>query len=174
MRLLKIIAGAILILTGVFCFANQGATFLTIAFILGCAMLISGISGILAYLFIRKNRELSNMVFTEGVMTFLLGSLVLSNQLITEAVVPVFFGLWAIFSGVLRISEAFGLHNKRKRAWQWTLGLGAISILAGIYAFLNSVIASLSVILIIGFIFIIQGANVLIAGIHLPANKKSK
>lgn len=54
MRIVTIVSGMLLVGTGIWCFAHPGAPFITIAFLLGVAMLISGLSNILAYIIYRK------------------------------------------------------------------------------------------------------------------------
>ncbi len=170
MRVLKITAGIILVLTGVFCFANPGVTFLSIAFLLGCSMLLSGISGVFAYIWISRKREITNSLMVEGLVSIILGTLVLLNQLLADAVIPVFFGLWVMFTGVIRITEACSL---RKSGWLelvWHLTLGALGIAAGIYAFFNTVLFTFSPITLVGILFVVQGFSVLLVGVNLNLN----
>jgi uncharacterized membrane protein HdeD (DUF308 family) len=166
-RVFKIAAGVILILTGVFCFANPGETFLSVAFLLGCAMLLSGISGISAYIWISRKREISNFLPAEGLMSVILGVLVLSNQLLADAAIPVFFGLWVMFSGVIRIVEGY---THRKSGWvelTWLLSLGALGVAAGLYSFFNTVLFAFSAITLVGILFVVEGMNVLLVGVNL-------
>lgn len=171
MRLFKIIAGVILILTGVLCFANPGATFLSMAFILGCSMLISGASGIFAYIKINGKKQLNNLILVEGLLTVILGCLVLSNQLTTDTMVPVFFGMWVMISGILRVVASLEIKKSGTNVYRWFLAPGMISIFAGIYAFLNPVLAGLLVVMLVGIFFVIQGVNVLITGINISLKK---
>ena len=173
-RVFKIAAGVILILSGVFCFANPGATFLSIAFLLGCAMLLSGVSGTLAYIWISHKREITNSLMIEGVMSMLLGILVRLNQLVADAAIPVFFGMWVMFSGVICVVEAY-THRKSGRAELiWLISLGVISVAAGVYAFFNTVLFDFSAILLTGILFVIQGINVLLVGVSLSFHHKHK
>lgn len=166
MRLLKIAAGVILILTGVFCFANPGVTFLSMAFILGMAMILSGIIGILAYLK-NVNKENSSLLIIEGITSFILGFLVLSNQLLADAAILVFFGMWLMFSGILRVAEAYSAKKSGLTIWQAPLVLGLAGISIGIYSFFNTVLFTFSVVVLVGIVFIMQGINVLMVGLSL-------
>lgn len=173
-RIFKIAAGVILILSGVFCFANPGETFLSVAFLLGCAMLLSGISGAFAYIWISRKREITNSLMIEGVTSIILGILVLCNQLATEAAIPVFFGLWVMFSGVMCTVEAYTNRKTAGAELIWLISLGLISIAAGVYAFFNTVLFGFSVILLTGILFVIQGINVLMTGVSLTFHHKQK
>ncbi|HML38217.1 MAG TPA: DUF308 domain-containing protein [Bacillota bacterium] len=168
MRVFKIAAGIILILTGIVCFANPGALFSSIAFPLGCAMLLSGLSGTLAYIWIsRKDGGISELLMVEGVLSIILGCLVLSNQLLADAAIPIFFGMWVMFSGILRAVTAYTHRNQGKMMLIWLSALGALSIAAGLYAFFNTVLFDFSAVVLTGILFVIQGVNVLLVGINL-------
>jgi len=166
-RVLKIAAGVILILTGVFCFANPGAIFLSIAFLLGCAMLLSGISAILAFIWISRKKEITNSLLIEGMLSIILGLLVLSNQLLADAAIQVFFGMWVLISGVIRIAEAYVQRKSGMMMLIWLLSLGLIGIAAGLYAFFNTVLFDFSAIMLVGILYVVQGFNVILVGINL-------
>lgn len=167
MRILKIIAGVILILTAVLCFANIGATFIYIAFILGCAQLFSGIIGILAYIMISRKKEPSSLLLAEGILSTIMGFLVLSNLLITEEVIPMFFGMWVMFAGIQRVSFSDKMRKNDVAVWKWIFFQGLFSTLAGTYAFINPVLFNFPVLMLVGIYFIIQGVNVLTTGINI-------
>lgn len=176
MRIFTIITGVILAITGIWCFANPGTTFLALAFVLGLVMIFSGISGIFTYITIKKKKEAESWVLAEAILATILGVLVLSNQLATDAMIPVFFGMWILFSGILRVLGAFTLRNKEQYRWVWTLVLGIIGILMGIYCFYNAVIAGFAIVILVGITLMLQGINICATGIQMPhkvrANQK--
>jgi len=173
-KIFKILAGVILILSGVFCFANPGATFPSVAFLLGWAMLIAGIAGIVSFFWIGRKKETMNLILVDGILNVILGCFVLANLLITDAIIPVFFGMWVMFSGVLRVVDSYAMKKARKKIWYGSLILGVVGILVGMYAFLNPVLADLSVVMQVGIFFLMQGINVLGVGFHLPHIRKHK
>lgn len=172
MRIVTILAGVIMLSAGVWCFANPGASFMSLAFALGIVMIIAGLTGAINY-FTEKNRNAEGgWVIAESILTFILGCIVLSNQLLLDAMVVIFFGMWLLFSGCLRVVAAFQLRRMQEKTWNWTLGFGVIASLAGIYAFINSITFGFAVVLLVGAFFVIQGANVLVVGINMPHKKK--
>ena len=179
MRVFKIAAGVILVITGIFCFAAPGATFVSIAFILGSAMLLSGISGVTSYIAIGSKREVPYLLLAEGITSILLGILVLANQIVAEAAIPVFFGLWVMFSGVLRVADGISRMKYGLRQWSWLVALGALGTITGMYSFFNTVLFGFSPVMLTGIIFVVQGVHVLTAGVsltfhHRKAAKASK
>lgn len=172
MRIVTIVSGLFMLAAGVWCFANPGASFLSLAFVLGIVMIIAGITGAINY-FTEKNRHAEgSWVIAESILTFILGCIVLSNQLLVDAMVAIFFGMWLLFSGCLRIVAAFQLRKLMEKDWHWTLIFGIIASIAGLYAFINPIALGLTVVLLVGGFFIIQGANVLVVGINMPHKKK--
>ncbi len=177
MRILTIISGILLVLTGVFCFANPGETFLSLAFILGLMMVINSIIQGIAYWWGRAGNQHDNngWILTEAVITFILGILVLSNQIAADVAIPMVFGMWAMFSGILRVVTATMIDRHHKKAnFIWTLATGLLCALGGLYAFLNPIIAGLAIAVLLGIMFVVQGISTLELGVHMPHEKKVK
>ena len=172
MRILAVITGICLMLTGVWLFANRGMVFLSIAFVLGCVMTTAGAASVLVYFFAPGKQDGFGWFFAEGLLTLILGGIVLSNQLVTDSMVLPFFGMWILFCGIIRIVSSLHLVLAKNNSWIITFFLGVISGFAGVYAFLNQAMAGMSIIILTGVYFLIQGVNVLAYGIFIPVKKK--
>ncbi|NLY70156.1 MAG: hypothetical protein GX076_00470 [Clostridiales bacterium] len=164
MKILTIYAGIILAATGIWYFANPGTTFLSVAFVLGVSMLISGIIHIGFYLIFRKRTELILWQLADGILTTVLSILILSNMLVTDGIAIAFFGMWAMYSGVLAITESIGFKRNEISSWFFGIIFGVLSLAAGIYSFVNPLATGFAMALIIGAIFVLQGANSIVAG----------
>lgn len=176
MRLLTIVSGGMLIMTSLFCFANPGETFLPLAFVLGMAMILTGVVQCIAYWWGRDNRHDNNgWIFAEALTTLILGILVLTSLIAADAAIPMVFGLWVMFSGILRIVVATMIDYKTKKAnFVWTMITGLLCMVTGLYAFLNPLTANLNIAVLLGLLFIIQGVCTMELGIHMPHEKKEK
>jgi uncharacterized membrane protein HdeD (DUF308 family) len=172
LRISLIIAGILFIIVGLVCFALPGITFTSLAFAFGLAMLIGGASEILAYLKVKGKHPSASLIFAEGGMHIILSALVLANQLTVDAMVASSFGLWILFSGLLRLPVAFRMMGEGAKLYRLYLGLGIISVLAGIYSFLNSVGTGLMLIIVIGILFVLQGINILVTGVIITSQRK--
>lgn len=163
-----------LVLTGLFCFANPGETFLALAFILGMVMIVSSIIQFISYWWGRANRKDNNgWIFVESIITLILGVLVMTGHIAADAAVPMVFGLWIMFSGVLRISVATVINPISKKAnFISTLIIGLLSVFGGLYAFLNPDLGNLPIAVLLGIMFLLQGISMLELGIHMPHEKK--
>ncbi len=176
MRFLTIISGVMLIMTSLFCYANPGETFLPLAFVLGFAMILTGLIQCVSYWWGRDNRKDNNgWIFAEAIITFILGILVITGLIAADAAIPMVFGMWVMFSGILRFVVATMINFKSKKAnFIWTMSTGVICIVSGLYAFINPIISGLSIAVLLGFLFMIQGICTLELGIHMPHEKKEK
>ena len=167
MRIVTILSGLFVLGTGIWCFAHPGVPFITIAFVLGIAMMISGLSNILAYVVFRKINPCVSWQFADGLLTAIFASVVLSDTVLTDAMVVLFFGMWIQFSGVLRIMASMDIRSKRVTGWYWVLIPGVLNLLAGIYSLFNPLLAGFALVIVIGGIFILQGVNGVVGGIFL-------
>lgn len=162
MRISSILVGVGLVFTSVWCIAHPGATYLSLAFLLGAIMLLHGITAIFGYLSIRVPKKTGpGWLLADGMVTTILSLLILSNQLVADSAVPVFFGLWIMHSGVARI--VFSVNENYKNNI-WLLILGVICVLAGVYLFVDAVLFDFTLISLVGFTFLLQGINMLYLG----------
>lgn len=176
MRVLTIISGALMILSGVFCFMNTGQTFLAMAFIIGIVMVLNGGIHILGYIMGRglNNRGDNNgWILVDGVITLMLGVLVLANQLVADTSINMVFGMWLLVSGVLRLeaSSRINFINKKKN-FVITFVTGLLTTLLGVFGFVNPLVAFVSTIVLLGVFMMMQGINAIELGIDMPHEKK--
>ena len=177
MRILTILSGILMILTGAFCFMNPGQTFLVLAFIIGLVMVINGIIHTLAYLIgrgLHNKGDNNGWILTEALITLLLGILILCNQLVVDAAIPMVFGIWVVVSGILRIEASTHINkDKKKSNFRITLITGILTVFIGVFGFINPMIGWLSTAILLGMFMLMQGINVLELGINMPHEKKS-
>ena len=174
MRLLTILTGILSIIVAVWCFANQGAVFASVAFIIGIMMILQGVCEICGYFYAREKMGHASYIFAEGTADLILGILVLANQLDTEVTVPVFFGMWMLYSGTARTATAASNMMRGVKTWRYVGAVGILSIAAGIYCFFNAALAGAPSVLLISICFIIKGMDIIATGIEMPKKRKNK
>lgn len=177
MRILTIISGILMILTAAFCFMNPGQTFLVLAFVIGLVMVINGIIHTLAYLIgrgLHNKGDNNGWILTEALITLILGILILCNQLVVDAAIPMVFGIWVVVSGILRIEASTHINKEKKITnFRTTLITGILTVVIGVFGFINPMIGWLSTAILLGMFMLMQGINVLELGINMPHEKKS-
>lgn len=198
MRVLTVFAGVLLVAAGVFSIANQGVSFLSIAFIIGLSMVISGTIQSSGYIYgrymskdsvetgngdlpdalsaqeSRVQKNAHGWIMIDGTVTFVLGLLVLSNQIKAEVAVVSVFALWMLTAGIRRIVTSTYIDRFEKSGnYYWTLGTGVLSAGAGLYGFYNTSLLQLPVASLLGIFFVLQGISTLELGIHMPHKRRT-
>lgn len=177
MRILTIVSGILMVLTGVFCFMNPGQTFLSLAFIVGLIMVINGLIHALAYFIgrgLHNKGDNNGWILTDALITLLLGILILCNQLVADTAIPMVFGIWMFVSGILRIEAATHINKEKKLSnFRGTVVTGVLTVLVGIFGFINPLVAWMTTAILVGLFLVMQGINIIELGIHMPHEKKS-
>ena len=177
MRILTIISGILMVLTGAFCLMNPGQTFLSLAFVVGLIMVLNGLIHALAYFIGRglHNRGDNNgWILTDALLTLLLGILILCNQLVADTAIPLVFGMWMLVAGILRIEARTHIDKERKRSnFRTTMITGILTVLVGLFGFINPLVQWMTTAVLLGIFLVMQGVNVIELGIHMPHEKKS-
>lgn len=197
MRLLTVISGVLLVATGVFGIANQGVSFLAIAFVIGIVMIFTGTIQASGYIYgrfsnreeivveddsstdkqrqyIRTQSNAHGWIMIDGLVTFMLGVLVLSNQLNAEIAIISVFGMWMLNAGIRRIvTSSYIDRNIKSGNFYWTLGTGVLNTVAGVYAFYNDSTFQFPLATLLGGFFVLQGISTLELGVHMPHRNKT-
>ena len=177
MRILTIISGILMVLTGAFCLMNPGQTFLSLAFVVGLIMVLNGLIHALAYFIGRglHNRGDNNgWILADALLTLLLGILILCNQLVADTAIPLVFGMWMLVAGILRIEASTHIDKERKRSnFRTTMITGILTVLVGLFGFINPLVQWMTTAVLLGIFLVMQGVNVIELGIHMPHEKKS-
>lgn len=129
---------------------------------LGIAMAIAG--GVNLAVYCTKHRKIHgcHWLLADGLTMVFLSIFPLFNTMIPINVIPFFFGIWELVSGVLKFTEFTELYEESIKGWQWFLGVGLIELLSGVasmvkpiddFVGMNHVIAIIFVIQSLGFVF---------------------
>ena len=177
MRILTIIGGILMVLTGAFCFSSPGQTFLAFAFVVGLVMVLNGTIHAVAYLSgrgLHNKGDNNGWILTDALITLLLGILVLCNQLVADTAIPMVFGMWVLVTGILRIEAATHINKEKKQKnFRVTIITGVLTTLIGLFGFINPLVAWLSTTFLLGFFMVMQGINIIELGINMPHEKKA-
>ncbi len=161
-----------MILTSIWCFFHVGNTFLSLAFVIGVAMVIQAFGGICAYIGARNEFIKSSWILTEAIASGILGAIVLCNMLTVDAMITIFFSLWCLYSGLHRTVASSHMMWNKESGWLIPLIIGAVTLLFGIYGCFNLVLFALSNITIVTIIMLIQGANTIALAVNMPGKYK--
>ena len=150
-KTLWLISGVLLVFAGVLAIVAPSSILLSLMF-------ISGIISIAVYIFCSKHLYGAGWLLAEGILTALLGLFVLCDQVTMMSVIPYIFGLWIVFSGVIRTVHSLEIRRFGVNGWYWLMLVGAAEIVLGFATFIRPVIAIQIIGVTMGLVFLLQGA----------------
>ena len=84
MRILTMLTGILFLGAGIYLVANEGVTFLSVAFIVGLMFVIAGVVECLSYSSYRGDNVERSWILNDGTTTFVLGVLILLLALLIK------------------------------------------------------------------------------------------
>lgn len=164
MRIITMLTGLLFVASGVYLVANEGVTFLSVAFIVGIMFVIAGVVECLSYSGYRGDNEERAWILNDGITTFVLGWLILLNKVSADAVVPMVLGLWVLITGIRNFVHAWEhVEDKSNNFWDHLI-IGLLNLIFGLYVFFDGEIFNLASITMIGLCIIVQGINIIHIG----------
>ncbi|MBC1737032.1 HdeD family acid-resistance protein [Listeria seeligeri] len=158
-RILVLLAGIAMIVLGIWFLFHPGISLLTSTLMFGFLLLISGIFHTVSYFSDKKLQKVSGWVLADGILSILLGFLLLFNEFAGTEVIVLLFGMWVLFAGIMRTIGAFTAKQNNIQGWGWILTVGIIGIVVGFIALFNPVVSAIGIVLIVGIFFIVQGIS---------------
>lgn len=166
-----LLRGIILILFGIFAFASPGMTAATLALWFSIFLFIDGII-MLIYTFRHwKENDDKWLMFTEAVLSIVLGILLTLRPEVTLLYVALMLGFWFIYSGVVRIGLAIQL-RKEIEGEGWMIVGGVLSVILGIVLIGQPGLAISSLVGLLAFFAIIAGILLIIVALKIKKGGK--
>ncbi len=160
-RLVLLIAGVLLLAAGLMMAMSPAATMRAISILLGLILIIAGGVDLAVYLGFRRLLCGVGWMLASGLVTLLLGVLVLFNKWITAVTVPVLFSVWILFAGAATAVRALDLHHFHMRSWLLYLILGLLQVVLGIVALFQPLAAATLVSILVGVQLMLRGVDVI-------------
>ena len=164
-RVLWSAAGLFLVVTGVYCIIRPDATMVSIAFILGLAMLVSGAADLAAYLMGRQKFIASGWFLADGIIDVVIGLVFMCNRWIASSLLPMIFAIWAVVSGVNKLVNASILRKCGSMAWGWSMVIGLLLAVLGVAALFKPVVAAVAIAVLVAVVLIAQGLLAIMRGL---------
>lgn len=90
--------------------------------------------------------------FTSGLLSIILGIILISNPDYMSMLIPLIVGLWFIISSTFKLRMALALKDSNNNSWMVTYILSLLTIIVGLCLIFNPDIASLSIVRVVGFL----------------------
>ncbi|MGN0973895.1 MAG: HdeD family acid-resistance protein [Bacilli bacterium] len=106
-----------------------------ISTIIGIAIIILGIFGILRYF--RNNEKTFNFDLMYGIICVIAGALIVTNTKVVASFLPVIIGIWMIGNSVIKIQYAMTLKDYNSNNWLTIMIVSVLTLACGILFVFN-------------------------------------
>lgn len=163
MKVFTIILGVLMSLCGISCIFTPIMTFMEAGYFLCILLLVYGLGVILRC--VMAKRYGLPLVF--GVLTTILGIVILvvpGMKLTTDGMLIYCMAIWFIVQGVLGMINAFRQKSAGTgKGWIWTLILGILGTLLGVYSAVHPLLLAFTFGILVGIYFIESGFTLIVA-----------
>lgn len=157
-----VFSGICLLILGIYLILNPLVALNYIAIMLAIIILIQGIAGIIDYSNLKKKSGKQWELFS-AILNTIFGIFILFSplNLVLTAVIPIVFGLWVMFKGLMQCIESIKLNkiNNENEIWIYLLIFGILNFLMGILMLANPLIPAFTLAFYIGMGFIVTGLS---------------
>jgi uncharacterized membrane protein HdeD (DUF308 family) len=155
---LLVLVGVLSVVAGVIVLFKPGESLPTLAVIVGIFMLVDGVFEIASAFF--RGTPNRGLVALFGVITAIVGVLLIRHPIAGVAFVALLIGLWLITVGVIRFVTAF--EEVEHRFWHAVAGV--VEIVAGVVIVSTPEIGFATLTVLVGVGFILNGIAVIVLG----------
>lgn len=152
-------AGLFLFGGGLLALKSHSENLVDIAGVLGFIMMLAGTFNVIIYGYKGKQIHGSHWLFADGLATMLLSLFPLFNQMILPVMIPFFFGVWELFSGVLKVIDSRELKKEQVKCWQGFSLIGFIELLSGAASMVKPVDDLVGINIVVAIILFVQSCG---------------
>lgn len=121
------------------------------------SLFISGLILAIFAIITRKVHRGWGWQMAEGLLDIVLAVILLLNIGLTAITLPYVFAFYGILTGIFWIFQSVFFKNNQYKFWGVVLLAGLLSLLVGVLILIRPLIAALTIVAIIGIMFIVQG-----------------
>lgn len=127
------LTGTAMIVLGVICLCNPGATLLSASTLIGVLTLLSGFTTLATWAKIKFCLPTGNLLLS-AILQIIVGLIFLSNKLFVAASLPIIFACWLLVEGVILTIRSFDFKAVRFKYWWVLCLLGVCAAVLGFYS----------------------------------------
>jgi len=146
------------LLIGLLLLVAPEQSLLGICYASGVIVLATGIANLAGYLRRRGKGSIGPFLLISGVVTTVLGVVILRHPTYVVSFLPVVFGIFIAADGALRVMTGFDLAKRRGEKWQVMLLFGILSVLLGLYLVFRPFAVAVTVAMLCGILLVVEGA----------------
>jgi uncharacterized membrane protein HdeD (DUF308 family) len=169
---LLLITGLIYTVVGIWVFLTPLSSYLALSLLFSISFLVSGISDIAFSISNRKGLNSWGWKLAFGILSTIVGLLLLSNPVISITTLPVYIGFMALFYSIMAISFSIELKSYGVKDWGITLFIGILGIIFSSILLWNPLFAGLTLVYWTGLVLITLGIYSIIFSVQLNKLRK--
>ncbi|MDX2443140.1 MAG: HdeD family acid-resistance protein [Bacteroidales bacterium] len=154
---LTLIVGIIFVGIGILVFFTPLESYVGLALLFSISFLVGGIFEIVFSISNRKVLDGWGWNLALGILTFLVGLVLIDNPEISMVTLPFMVGFVVLYRSIMAISLSFELRNYHIMDWGYMLGLGILGTLFSFILVFNPGFAGLSMVVWTGLAFVTVG-----------------
>lgn len=160
------------ILGGLLFFQSE-ITIISISYVIGGILVAIGVITILKYIKNKKEGIENEIDILYGLVTSILGVLVITNPEAIASVIPFIIGFIMIISSAMKIQYSFELKNKNSSIWISTFVISTIAFICGLLLIFNPFKGAVYITRIIGIFIFTYAILDLISTLRIKRNINS-
>ena len=126
----------LMVLGGLLIFESE-VTIISISYIVGGALIAIGLVALIRYVKNANTLMSSELDIVYGIVTMILGSLVISHPKALASVIPIILGICIVVSSSTKLQYAFELRKDKNELWVMTMIVALISTICGVVLIFN-------------------------------------
>lgn len=164
---LPLIAGIIFIGVGIYVFAQPATAYVALSIVFSISFLVIGISDIAFAIANREEMEGWGWDLAMGILTLLIGILLIVHPEISMLTLPFFVGFVLLFRSIMAIGVSLELKKYYINDWGYLLAIGILGIIFSFILLFNPGFAGLTVTFWTAITFIVIGAYSIFLSVKL-------
>ncbi|MGH2495323.1 MAG: HdeD family acid-resistance protein [Ktedonobacteraceae bacterium] len=168
----SLVRGILALVFGIIALADPLIVLLAFIYVFAVYAILDGITTIVVSLQERSSSRTWWMLLLEGVVGIIFGILVLVWPVKTALVLLYLVAIWALMTGVLKISAAFVVAGSARHRWGLALA-GLLSIIFGLILIVHPGAGLLTVLWLVGIFAIVFGLSLIVYAFQVRSRART-
>lgn len=151
----SILGALALVVLGILLIFKSEATIVTISYVIGGILVAIGVLALLKFYKEVKENDDTGMDLVYGIISIILGIVVISNPKAVASIIPIIMGLLIILNSGTKLQYSIELKKNNNNLWKSTMILSLISTLCGVLLIFNPFKGAAFLTRLIGFLILL-------------------
>lgn len=167
------ILGALsLVVLGILLIFESEATIVTISYVIGGILVAIGVLALLKFYKEVKDNDDTGMDLVYGIISVILGIVVISNPKAIASIIPIVMGLIIILNSGTKLQYSIELKRNNNNLWKSTMILSLISTICGVLLIFNPFKGAAFLTKLIGFLILLYAVLDIVSTITIKSTVK--